>query len=97
MNYLAHYAEDGRIKGFYVAGMHRDIPIPTMGITADQHADYFSRGQNHRVVNGSWTYVDHPIEPEPQIITPEIDQDTADMWEAILTLSAELETLKGGQ
>jgi len=33
---------------------------------------------------------------EPQIITPPVNQDTADMWEALFALSAELDALKGG-
>ena len=91
--YQAHYAEDGTIKGFYLPGMHRDIPSPVLEITAEQHTDYFARGQNHKVIDGVWTYV----EPEPQetVITPPIDQDTADMWEAILTLSAKIEEMEG--
>lgn len=30
-------------------------------------------------------------------ITPPIDQNVADLWQAMLALSAELEALKGGQ
>ena len=40
-----------------------------------------------------------PSEPEnggTQIITPPIDQNTADLWQAMLDLSAQVETLKGG-
>ena len=32
----------------------------------------------------------------PQIINPVVDEEKADMWEAILALSAELEKLEGG-
>ncbi|WP_373325612.1 DUF4376 domain-containing protein [Sporomusa paucivorans] len=59
VKYLAHYnADTGTIQGFYSSGLHRDIPSPTLEITAEQHADYFARGQNHRVIDGVWTYVE---------------------------------------
>lgn len=32
-----------------------------------------------------------------QVITPPVDQSMADMWEALLAMSAEIEALKGGQ
>lgn len=32
----------------------------------------------------------------PQIITPEVDQEKADLWEAILALTEKIETLEGG-
>ncbi len=73
--YLAHYAEDGTIKGFYLPSMHRDIPSPVLEITAEQHADYFNRGQNHRIVDGVWTYV----EPEG----PTLDDRKATLRSAI--------------
>lgn len=60
--YQAYYDTDGTIKGFYIVGMHRDIPSPTLEITAEQHADYFARGQNHKVIDGVWAYVE-PAEP----------------------------------
>ena len=73
--YLAHYAADGTIKGFYLLKLHRDIPTPTIEITAEQHADYFARGQNHRIVDGVWTYV----EPEG----PTLDDRKATLRSAI--------------
>ena len=73
--YLAHYADGGTIKGFYLQGMHRDIPTPTIEITAEQHADFFRRGQNHRVIDGVWTYV------EPA--GPTLDELKATKWESI--------------
>ena len=93
--FQAHYAEDGTIQGFYIPGLHRDIPSPTIEITAEQHADYFARGQNYKVINGIWTYVE-PVESEQQIVTPPVDHNIADLWQAMLAISAELEALKGG-
>ena len=58
--------------------------------------------ENQRIVfdNGNWILEDIP-QPEskvvePQIITPPVDQNIADIWEALLAVSAEVETLKGG-
>ncbi|MDD4599610.1 hypothetical protein SDC9_04128 [bioreactor metagenome] len=39
--------------------------------------------------DGTWGKV------EPEVVTPPVDQSTADMWEAILTLSAKLDALEG--
>ncbi len=36
-------------------------------------------------------------EQETQIITPEVNSDIADLWQAMLDMSAELEALKGGK
>jgi len=33
---------------------------------------------------------------QSQIVTPAADQDIADLWQAMLTMSAELDVLKGG-
>lgn len=63
--YQAHYTADGTIKGFYIVGLHPNIPTPTLEITTEQHADYFARGQNHRVIEGVWMYVE-PEEPTPE-------------------------------
>lgn len=94
--YQVHYdAETGAIKGFYLLGLHAVIPAPYIDITIKQHADFFARGQNHRVIDGIWTYVEPP-EPEPVVVTPEVNKDVADIWEAMLAMSAEIETLKGG-
>jgi hypothetical protein len=37
------------------------------------------------------------VDTELSIITPSIDQNIADIWEAMLAMSAELEALKGGK
>lgn len=94
--YLAHYDTDGAIKGFYLPELYQNIPSPTIEITEEQHADFFERGQNHKVIDGVFTYVEPP-EPEPQVITPEVNSDIADLWQAMLAMSAELEALKGGE
>jgi hypothetical protein len=94
--YLTHYAEDGTIKGFYVRSLHHDIPSPVLEITAEQHADYFARGQRHKIIDGEFVYVE-PEPQSPEVVTPEVNQDVADLWQAMLAMSSELEALKGGQ
>ena len=37
-----------------------------------------------------------PTPPKQQIITPSVDPNTADIWQALLSLSAQVEALKGG-
>lgn len=58
-----------------------------------------------KFVSGAWTLEDIPVteyEPEleqsneTEIITPPVDQNGADLWEAILDLSAQIEAIKGG-
>lgn len=48
---------------------------------------------------GDWQQVDDgfvPPQPAQEPVTPAVDQGTADMWEAILALSTQMEALKGG-
>lgn len=46
-------------------------------------------------INLAWEAIQKEAS-EPQIITPTVDKEKADMWEAIFALSAQLEALKGG-
>lgn len=39
---------------------------------------------------------DH-LNPKPQVITPQVNQDIADLYQAMLEMSAEIEILKGGK
>lgn len=73
--YLAHYDDKtGCILGFYIPGMHRDIPVPTMEITNEQHVDFFARGQRHKVVNKVWTYVE-PAAPSIDVLKEQAWQE----------------------
>lgn len=93
--YLANYDQEGKILGFYIQGMHANIPEPTLEITEEQHQEYFNNGQNYKVIDGEFMYV----EPEPQatqIVTPVIDQNIADMYEVMFDMAARLEKLEGG-
>lgn len=96
--YATYNLESGEIVGFRPIGdtYPTPTPMPYIVITPEQHTDFFARGQNHRVINDVWTYVEPELQA-PEVVTPPVDQDTADMWEAILSMSAELEIFKGGQ
>jgi hypothetical protein len=61
--YLVQYnAETGTVLGIYDQTLNypSGIPTPNIQITVKQHADFFVRGQNHRVIDGVWTYVEPP-------------------------------------
>lgn len=58
--YLTHYTEDGTIIGFYLPGLHVNIPSPTIEVTKEQHAEYFTKGQSFKVINGEFTYISPP-------------------------------------
>lgn len=90
--YLAHYDTDGNVLGFYIQGMHAETPKPVIEITEEQHTEFFTKGQNHKVLNGTFIYVEPPA-PVLQVVTPALNQDIADLWEAILAISAD----KGGK
>jgi hypothetical protein len=60
--YLANYDTGGNILGFYIQGMHMNIPEPTLEITDEQHQEYFNKGQNHKVIDGKFVYVE-PLVP----------------------------------
>lgn len=51
-------------------------------------------------VEQGWTFENETfsklVSPAQQIITPSTDPNTADMWQALLDLSAQVESLKGG-
>jgi hypothetical protein len=41
--------------------------------------------------------IDTHLNPKSEIVTPPVNQDVADLWQAMLHMSAELEALKGGK
>jgi|GEM_PF-6251990 len=54
-----HYDENG-VPSFYDTSLNypNGVPVPNIQITKEQHADFFARGQNYRVIDGEWTYVE---------------------------------------
>lgn len=58
--YVSYNSETGKISGFREVGDVYPTPIPTpyIIINTEQHADFFARGQRHRVIDGVWTYVE---------------------------------------
>ncbi|MDF2636114.1 MAG: hypothetical protein K0R78_2988 [Pelosinus sp.] len=73
------------------------IPTPYIAITEAEHVDWMQNQATRKIDIETKKLVEYmsPEQP-PVIITPSIDQDTADMWEALFAISAELEALKGG-
>ena len=105
MKIIYHYNQYGYYCGQDLADESPLEPgvflIPAMA--TDKEPPITKENQLVRFVSGQWVIEDIPeAEPEPepsnetQIISPPIDQDTADMWEALFALSAELDALKGG-
>lgn len=90
------FNSDGGVKGCYIAGMHPNIPDGTEEVTKEDFDKYCTH-QFFKGSDGNPTPIPAVTEPQsPQIITPPVDQDVADLWQAMLTMSAELEALKGG-
>lgn len=57
--YLANYdPSTGKILGFYINGMHSDIPQPIFDLTKEQHQEYFDKGQNYKIINNIFTYIE---------------------------------------
>lgn len=74
-----------------------EAPVGSVVITEDQFEEYFRRqeiGKQHgyNIVNGDFIYTE---QEQVSVVTPTVDQSIADMWEAILTLSAKLDVLEG--
>ena len=69
------------------------IPTPYIAITEAEHDDWMQNQSTRKIDIDTKKLVEYtPQEQPPQIITPVVDQDLADVWEAIFALSAE----KGG-
>jgi hypothetical protein len=72
------------------------IPTPYAEITEAEHVDWMQNQATRRIDIETKKLVEYtPPEPAPVIVTPKVDQNVADLWEAMLTMSAELEVLKG--
>ncbi|GAA6764909.1 hypothetical protein AAFH68_08430 [Flavobacterium sp. CGRL1] len=52
--YKGSYSEDGTYTGFYVEGIHENIPQPNIELTEDEWHQALSK--NYKVVNGKHTY-----------------------------------------
>jgi hypothetical protein len=62
------------------------------------HADgYFYTGdETEGAKEATQEEINEKLNPKSEIVTPPVNQDVADLWQAMLTMSAELEALKGG-
>ncbi|MCC5468706.1 hypothetical protein, partial [Pelosinus baikalensis] len=70
--------------------------IPNIEITDVEHDDWMQNQATRKIDTDTLRLVEYtPPEQSPVIVTPTTNQDLADVWEAMLTMSAELETLKG--
>jgi hypothetical protein len=105
MKKIYHYNQDGCYCGQDIADESPLEPgvylIPALA--TDQKPPTPGENQLVRFVNREWILEDIPIaEPESEpsneteIITPPVDQNTADIWQAMLDLSTKIEGLKGG-
>lgn len=73
------------------------MPNGAVEITEETWQDGISNPGKYSIRDGACVAASvWPPEPKTQIITPEVDEEKADMWEAIFALSSELEALKGG-
>lgn len=68
------------------------IPEPYTKITDAEHDDWMQNQSTRKIEVETKKLVEYmPPEPAPVIIKPSINQDLADVWEAILAISAEKE------
>lgn len=73
------------------------IPIPYIEIDEVEHDDWMQHQAIRKIDVSTRQLIEYaPPEPAPQIVTPPVDQTTADMWEAILDISAKIKALEGG-
>ncbi|WP_406845520.1 tail fiber assembly protein [Flavobacterium soyae] len=52
--YKGTYNKDGEYTGFYVEGIHENIPQPNIELTAEEWQQALSK--NYKVINGKHTY-----------------------------------------
>lgn len=85
----------GEIIGFYSDGItYASIPEPYIETDYQAYQDCLNNQGLRRVDIETKTIIEYtPPEPAPVIITPSVNQDLADVWEAIFALSSE----KGGE
>ncbi len=70
------------------------IPMPYIAITEAEHVDWMANQSTRKVDIETKKLVEYtPPEQPPVVITPELSQDLADVWEAIFALATE----KGGE
>ena len=69
------------------------IPTPYVEITDSEHDDWMQNQSTRKIDIETLKLVEYtPPEQPPQIVTPSVSQDLADVWEAIFAIVAE----KGG-
>lgn len=97
---VAHYDETGFLS-FYDTALNYfgGIPTPNIPITTEQHADFFARGQRHRVIDGKWTYVEPPALTTEELQKQKLAALDAEYQSQFATLaqSLGLATLDGNQ
>ena len=83
--------------GWFVAdGTSDTVPNGAVEITEETWQDGISNPGKYSIQDGACVAASvWPPEPETQIITPAVNSDIADLWQAMLAMSAELEALKG--
>ena len=70
------------------------VPSLNCGLTVEAIAEKdVPAGVEYTIIDSTEIQVD----TELSIITPSMDKNIADLWEAMLAMSAEIETLKGGK
>ncbi|CUH95864.1 hypothetical protein P22_1950 [Propionispora sp. 2/2-37] len=91
-------AVTGEILGFYPDFVqYESIPEPHIEIDEAAWQDCTDNPGRRRVDLAALKIVEYTPEPETQIITPPVDEEKADLWEAILALTEKIETLEGGK
>lgn len=85
--------------GWFVADDTSDtVPNGAVEVTGETWQDGISNPGKYSINDGACVAAAvWPPEPETQIITPEVDQEKADLWEAILALTEKIEALEGGK
>lgn len=82
------FNSDGTVQGCYIDGIHPAIPDGAEAVSKENFDKYCTH-QFLKGSDGNPTPIPVVIEPQsPQIITPPVSQDLADVWEAIFILSA---------
>lgn len=94
--YYVLFNQDGTVQQCYIAGMHPNIPDNAVSVSKEEFDQYCTR-QYQKGADGKPQKIEIQEDDTPQIITPAVDQNIADLWQAMLAMSAELEALKGGK
>lgn len=86
----------GDILGYYPDFIeYKSIPQPFIIIDNECYNDCINNPNKRKVDVTRQVIVEKQEEIKTNIITPLVDKEKADLWEAILALSQEIEKLKG--